>query len=96
MCWGRVLYCGIELFINMYYTNRIVNMKYSEQLKYTLPFMFYCIAIAAIVFFIHQYVSNDILTLIIDLTVIVMIWLLIVQKLEHLNIKTLLSNSNRH
>lgn len=96
MCWGRVLYCGIELFINMYYTNRIVNMKYSEQLKYTLPFMFYCMVIAAIAFFIHQYVSNDILTLIIDLTVIIMIWLLIVQKLEHLNIKTLLSNSNRH
>lgn len=96
MCWGRVLYCGIELFINMYYTNRIVNMKYSEQLKYTLPFMFYCIVITIIAFFIHQHVSNDILTLIIDFTIIVTSWLLIVQKLEHLNINTLLSSPNRH
>lgn len=95
MCWGRVLYCGIELFINMYYTNRIVKLEYCEQLRYTLPFLFYCAIIVVIALFIHQYVSKDMLLLIIDFLVVIMTWYIVVQKLEHFNVITLFSNSNR-
>lgn len=95
MCWGRVLYCGIELFINMYYTNRIVNMEYLEQLRCTLPFMLYSIIIVIVSLFLHQYIPNDVLTLLIDSALIVVFWLLIVQKIERLTFSSILSNTKR-
>ena len=95
MCWGRVLYCGIELFINMYYTNRIINMEYLKQLRCTLPFMLYSIIIVIVSLFLHQYIPNDVLTLLIDSALIIIFWLLIVQKIERLTFSSILSNTKR-
>ena len=95
MCWGRVLYCGIELFINMYYTNHIIRMSYIQQLRHTIPFLLYCIVITIVAALFQPYISSDILKLFIDFIFIVLVWLLAVQRIEKLYIKDFYSILNQ-
>ena len=87
MCWGRVLYCGIELFINMYYTNRIVKISSKQQLQYIIPFLGYCVAVVAICILFQPCITNDIVKLFVNFLVIVFFWWFVVQKVEKLYLK---------
>ena len=87
MCWGRVLYCGIELFINMYYTNRIVKISSKQQLQYIIPFLGYCVAVVAICILFQPCITNDIVKLFVNFLVIVFFWWFVVQKVEKIYLK---------
>ena len=95
MCWGRVLYCGLELFINMYYTNHIVKTSCIQQLRHTIPFLLYCIVITIAAALFQPYISSDILKLFINFIFIVLVWLLVVQRIENLYIRDFLLILNR-
>lgn len=94
MCWGRVIYCGIELFINMYFTNKILNIAYAVQFKGIIPFLIYSVAMVIVLFAISAFISNDLLKIVLFLILIAVFWLILVQKKENINIKEIIKSIN--
>lgn len=94
MCWGRVIYCGIELFINMYFTNKILNIAYAVQFKGIIPFLIYSVAMVIVLFVISAFISNDLLKIVLFLILIAVFWLILVQKKENINIKEIIKSIN--
>ncbi len=93
MCWGRVVYCYIELFINMYYTNNIIGLTFWKQLKLTIPFLLYCIAISLAAYLVKILTNNDILIIAVNFAIIGVMWLTVVSRIERIDLKELI---NKH
>lgn len=49
MCWGRVLYSVMAIYINTYYTKRIIGLDFIRQMKDILPYLFVSGMMGAIV-----------------------------------------------
>lgn len=87
MCWGRVMYCFIELFINMYYTNRIIGSTYFQQLRQQIPMFLSALIMGGLSLWIISYIQNNWLKIIIALLLCSCFWLLIIKKYEKITFK---------
>lgn len=87
MCWGRVMYCFIELFINMYYTNRIIGSTYIQQLRQQIPMFLSALIMGGLSLWIISYIQNNWLKIIIALLLCSCFWFLIVNKYEKITFK---------
>ena len=92
MCWGRVIYCGIELFINMYFTNKILDIEYAAQFKGIIPFLIYSIIMSIALTAISTFISSDLLRIAFYLVLIAAFWLIWVQKKENIIIKEIIQS----
>lgn len=89
MCWGRVLYCFIELFINMYYTNRIIGVTYIKQLTQQAPMFVYALIMGGIALWGGEQFESNWLQIIGSLLFCTLFWLLLVKKIEKIDISRL-------
>lgn len=87
MCWGRVMYCFIELFINMYYTNRIIGSTYFQQLRQQIRMFLSALIMGGLSLWIISYIQNNWLKIIIALLLCSCFWLLIIKKYEKITFK---------
>ena len=69
MCWGTVFHSVIALFINMYYTGKLIRIGYLKQIKDLLPILGNSFLMGIIVWGITKWISVNILALIIGVLV---------------------------
>jgi len=69
MCWGLVAASLIGLFINTYYTGKLIQVGYLRQMKDLLPILGNSLSMGIIVWGIIQLIHINILALIIGITV---------------------------
>lgn len=74
MCWGRVVYCFIELFINLYYPHRLFDIQIQEQLKETFKIFFGFGIVGAISYYTANMFASDVCQLISGIIVFSCIW----------------------
>lgn len=56
MCWGSLLTSMISLFINTYYTGKLINLGYLKQMKDLIPILFISLAMGAGVYCLVTFV----------------------------------------
>ena len=81
MCWGRVWYCFIELFINMYYSNKIIGFTYFQQLKYQVPMFAYALIMGGIALWGTIQIESNWLKISFGVLFCSFFWLCIVKKI---------------
>jgi len=69
MCWGMVASSLIALFINTYYTGKMIQVGYLTQMKDLLPILGYSFSMGLIVWGITHLIHNYILALLVGITV---------------------------
>ena len=74
MCWGRVVYCFIELFINLYYPHRLFGIQIHEQLKETFKIFFGFGIVGAISYYAANMFTSAVCQLISGIIVFSCIW----------------------
>ena len=90
MCWGRVIYCFIELFINMHYTNVFLHITNLKQLSYVMPLYLYSLLLGAVSIVFCNHIENDILKIIATFILYIAVWMLIVPKIERIDIRNII------
>lgn len=68
MCWGLVVSSLIALFINTYYTGKLIQVGYAEQMKDLLPIMGYSFSMGIMVWGITQLIPVHLLALVAGIT----------------------------
>lgn len=77
MCWGQVLYSLISLFVNTYYTGKIMNMGIFKQVTDFLPSLIYSILMGGAVFLLTNHIHSMLLQLVVGIICgIIVYWLL--------------------
>lgn len=77
MCWGQVLYSLLSLFVNTYYTGKIMNMGFFKQVVDFLPSLMYSLVMGGIMYLLISNMHSMILQLISGIICgIVIYWLL--------------------
>ena len=89
MCWGRVLYCYLELFINMHYTNKLLNIRNLDQIKLFFPILTYSFLMWLLIFPLTNFIKNDLLSIIVTTVLCVSYWAFILLKIEKYSINEL-------
>lgn len=70
VCIGRVIYSLISVYINSYYTGRMLpELSYFRQMRMVLPYLLIAIIMGAIVYCVHFIISSMILQLIIGILI---------------------------
>ena len=69
ICWGIVIHSLIALFINTYYTGKLIQVGYLKQMKDLLPILGYSFSMGIIVWGITQLIHIKILALIVGISV---------------------------
>lgn len=69
MCYGRVVSSLISLFINTYYTGKLINVGFMKQMQDLTPTLFYALSMGALVWFVIQWIPNMVLQIIIGILV---------------------------
>lgn len=87
MCWGRVAYCFCELFINMYYSNRILGLNYLQQLKLQVPIFIYSILVGIITILCMELVESNIFKIVLAILLLGFLWIGMVRRLVSINLK---------
>ena len=99
MCIGSVISSLISLFINTYYTGKIINFGFLRQIKSLLPALFYSFSMGVIVFYSLSFFSTPIVQLIFGLLFGVTYYILIsiLTKSQDLKeIKQLIISKKKH
>ena len=58
MCWGRVIYSAFAIFLNTYYTQRIISLGLWQQFKDFIPYLLSATVMGGIMFLIMLNVDN--------------------------------------
>ena len=69
MCIGQVLYSFIALYLNSFYTKRILNYGFSRQIKVIYPYFLISLVILAEAFLASTFIGNNIISLLVSLVV---------------------------
>lgn len=96
MCIGSIFTDIFAMYINTYYTGKLIQVGYLKQMKDLLPSFLYAASMGLIVYFLSLSISNIVLQLIIGITVGFTYYLLVslIFKSEELYyVKTLLKNN---
>lgn len=75
MCWGRVLYCFLELFVNMYYPHKLYDVSIQKQLSITLRTSVHFALLGTFVYYLASCLSGDMVKLSIEIVAFCMYWL---------------------
>lgn len=75
MCYFGILSSLIQLFINTYYTGRLINVGFKKQMRDIAPTFFLSMTMFLIVLISIQFVDNIILQLIVGITIGVIVYL---------------------
>lgn len=59
MCLGAVVASLIGLFINTYYTGKLIRVGFLIQMKDLFPALFYSLSMGALVYFLIGFIEND-------------------------------------
>ena len=76
LCWGQVLYTQIAVFLNTYYTKKILGLGYFMQMKDILPIYFVAAISATAAYFITFVDISNMLQLIIAVPLAIVIYML--------------------
>lgn len=79
MCVGRAFYCVIAVFINAYYTKRLINLSIWQQLRDVVPFVGVSIIMAIVVSLSMLLIENTAVKLIFGCLVGIMIYAIAVR-----------------
>ena len=74
MCWGRVLYSVIAVFINSYYTNKLINLSVWRQLLDIFPYFLVSSVMAVVVFMSSLMFSSYAAQLVIGILIGIMLY----------------------
>lgn len=75
MCYGRVVSSLLALFINTYYTGKLIQVGFLKQMQDLTPTLLYSLSMGAIVWFVIQWIPNMVLQIIIGVLVGVVYYL---------------------
>lgn len=75
MCYGRVVTSLISLFINTYYTGKLIQVGFMKQMQDLTPTLLYALSMGALVWFVIQWIPNMVLQIIIGILVGVVYYL---------------------
>jgi len=59
MCIGYVFTAFVFLFINTYYTGKMINVGFIRQMLDMMPTLLYCIGMSAVVMLVSHFMPND-------------------------------------
>jgi len=79
MCWGTVVSSFIALFINTYYTGKLIHVGYLKQMKDLFPILVNSLLMGLIVYGITKLISINLLSLIAGITVAAIYYLSVAQ-----------------
>ena len=77
LCWGQVLYGQIAIFLNTYYTKKILGLSYGIQMKDILPIYFVAAISASCAYMITFLDINNLLQLIIAIPLATIVYILL-------------------
>ena len=69
MCFGRVVASVLCLFINTYYTGKLIQVGFMKQMQDLTPTLLYALSMGALVWFVIQWIPNMVLQIIIGIMV---------------------------
>ena len=69
MCYGRVLYSLIALYLNTYYTKKILGFTFSQQVMAVVPYLFVSFIVLVEALLSSALIENHLLSLIVSFTV---------------------------
>lgn len=69
MCYGRVVTSVLCLFINTYYTGKLIKVGFMKQMQDLTPTLLYALSMGALVWFTIQWIPNLVLQIIIGIVV---------------------------
>ena len=75
LCWGQVLYTQIAVFLNTYYTKKILGFSYFMQMKDILPIYFVAAISALIAYGITFFDMTNILKLIMAVPLAILVYI---------------------
>lgn len=75
MCYGRVAMSLISLFINTYYTGKLINVGFMKQMQDLTPTLLYALSMGLLVWFVIQWIPNMVLQIFIGILVGVVYYL---------------------
>jgi O-antigen/teichoic acid export membrane protein len=75
MCYGRVVTSVLCLFINTYYTGKLIKVGFMKQMQDLTPTLLYALSMGALVWFTIQWIPNLVLQIIIGIVVGVIYYL---------------------
>ena len=80
ICIGLVVYSFIALYMNTYYTKKLLNYGFKMQLKELLPYLLLALLIMCEALFFSCYISNSLLSIVISLIVCPVTYIVICYK----------------
>lgn len=69
MCYGQVVSSLISLFINTYYTGKLIQVGFMKQMQDLTPTLLYALSMGALVWFVIQWIPNMLMQIIIGILV---------------------------
>lgn len=69
MCYGQVLYSFISLYLNTYYTKRILGYSFGRQIKAIYPYFLIALVVLAEALLSSHFISHNLLSLIVSVIV---------------------------
>lgn len=93
MCWGRVIYCFIELGINSHHSGKLINYPYITQFKELFPMFTIAALISLLGLSFSKIFSSNILQIFLGCGIEIALWMfimLLLYKKDYLEIKQML------
>ena len=82
MCCGQVLYAFIAMYLNTYYTKRILGYSFSRQIKAVYPYFLISLAVLAEAWLSSTLIGNDLLSLLVSLVVCPLTYALVSKRMN--------------
>jgi len=67
MCYGQVLQSILSLFINTYYTGKLINVGFIKQMKDLFPIIVICLIMYALIMIMNSFISSNIVKITLDI-----------------------------
>ena len=82
MCCGKVLYAYIALYINTYFTKKILGYSFLRQMKAMAPYLFLSLIVLVMAFLSTILIKNDFVSLITSLVVCPIIYIVMARSMN--------------
>ena len=82
ICLGRVVYAIIAFYLNTYYTKKLLNYGFGQQLKDIAPYLVAALFIAGEAFALSYFISNNLIALLLSLAVCPLTYIFLCDKFK--------------
>ncbi len=82
ICWGRVAYSLISFYLNTYYTKKLLNYGFWDQLRELSPILFMSLTVTVLGLIISWFIPNAILALVTALVVCPIVYVVMCRVLK--------------